>query len=215
MINLGNVFIFGDSYSTFKDCIPNGYATYYSDEETDKTDVRAKEQTWWHQLIENTNSVLVQNNSFSGTTICNTRYDNEFCPETSFVGRLENLISKGFFKENPIDTMLVFGGTNDSWANSPIGELCFEEQSDEMIKSVLPAFCRFLSDVKKVLPSVKPIVIINTELKKEITDGLKAACEHYGVDYLQLENISKQNGHPDIAGMNRIFTQIYSFLERA
>ncbi len=215
MVKLGNVFILGDSYSTFKGCIPDGYDPYYSEDETDITDVRKKEQTWWHLLLENTKSALIQNNSFSGTTVCNTGYGANFCPDTSFVGRLEKLISDGFFKINNVDTFLFFGGTNDSWADSPIGELCFEEQSDEEIKSVLPAFCRALSDINKYLPDVQPLVIINSELKKEITDGFKIACEHYGIDFIQLENIEKQNGHPNIAGMKQIFTQVYSFLEKA
>ena len=33
MKSIGNVFVLGDSYSTFKGYIPEGYATYYGDKE--------------------------------------------------------------------------------------------------------------------------------------------------------------------------------------
>ena len=39
-MNFKNVLIFGDSYSTFEDYIPNGFAVYYSKKGSGETDVR-------------------------------------------------------------------------------------------------------------------------------------------------------------------------------
>lgn len=51
-MDLKNVLIFGDSYSTFEGYIPNGFAIYYSKTEGGETDVRAVEDTWWYPLIK-------------------------------------------------------------------------------------------------------------------------------------------------------------------
>ena len=75
---------------------------------------------------------------------------------------------------------------------------------------MLPAFCYLLCRVKKVLPKTQTAVIINTELKPEIENGLTAACEKQGIEYIKLENISKQNGHPDKEGMKQICSQVLS-----
>ena len=122
---LGKVYILGDSYSTFKNCIPKGYDTWYSAKVEEKTDVNIKEDTWWYQLLKNTESNLILNDSFSGTTICNITYNGVYCPDTSFIERFGKRIEEGIFKNNIPDTFFLFGGTNDSWADSPIpiGEL--------------------------------------------------------------------------------------------
>ena len=41
-----NTVIFGDSYSTFENFIPDGYAVYYSEKERPETDVTKVSQTW-------------------------------------------------------------------------------------------------------------------------------------------------------------------------
>ena len=56
-------------------------------------------------------------------------------------------------------------------------------------------------------PNAAILFMINSELREEITEGLAAACEHYGVKTLRLQDISKQNGHPDILGMQQIAHQ--------
>lgn len=50
--------------------------------------------------------------------------------------------------------------------------------------------------------------MINTELKTEIADGFKTACERYGVEYIELKEIDKYSGHPNIRGMRQIREQV-------
>ena len=78
-----NTLIFGDSYSTFKGYIPEGYEVYYSEEENSETDVRKVEETWWFQVFKEKNFNLMLNNSWSGSTIGYTGYDNEDCSGSS------------------------------------------------------------------------------------------------------------------------------------
>lgn len=208
MKDLGKVYILGDSYSTFENCIPQGYDSWYFSVCEEKTDVNKKEQTWWYQLLENTNSVLLLNDSFSGTTVCNTTYGGAFCPDTSFLGRMDKRLKDNFFEDNAPDTFFVFGGTNDSWSDAPIGKIKYGEWNDEELKCVLPAFCCLLDKIKKNLEKSRIVVIINTELKEEIENGFIAACDYFGVQYIKLKKISKTSGHPNKKGMREIFEQV-------
>ena len=213
MINLGSVFILGDSYSTFQDHIPNGYHSWYFSKEQECTDVNFVEETWWMQLLSSTNSKLVQNNSFSGTTVCNTCRP-ALSVDTSFIERFDKLANDGFFDVNPVDTFFIFGGTNDSYIDVPLGELMYEDFNKEDLLAFFPAFCYLISRIKAVLPKTKIVALINTEIKEEIIEGIKKACKHFSVDCIQLRNIGKQAGHPNKAGMTHIKDQIIEYLSK-
>ena len=213
MINLGNVFVIGDSYSTYEGYIPEGYATYYP-QNSEEFGVDKVEKTWWMSLVNETNSTLAQNNSWSGSTIGYTGYSGD-CTNSSFITRFERLLEQGWFEENKIDTFFVFGGTNDSWSNAPLGELKFADWSGEDLFSVLPAICYLAYRLKKSLAETRVVFIINTEIKTEIQEAIKTACEHFGAEFVALENISKAEGHPNKEGMEQIKNQIISSLERA
>lgn len=215
MIDLGNVFILGDSYSTFEGLIPNGYDSWYSQERKNDTDVCRVEQTWWWQLLNETKSALLKNCSWSGTTVCHTGYGGADCSKISFLGRFLALAEQGFFKDNRADTVFVFGGTNDSWANSPVGDLRFSDCPKEELYSVLPAFFRLLGLIKTTLPAARLLVILNTELKTEIADGFKEGCAQIGAELIELRDIKKQSNHPNAAGMRQIKEQILAFLENS
>ena len=212
MKNLGSVFILGDSYSTFENCIPKGYETWYSSDAQEKTDVLNVKDTWWDMLLRSTNASLLLNDSYSGTTVCNTTYGGEYCPTTSFVGRFDKIMAESVFKEKEPDTIFVFGGTNDNWADCTMSKLQFENWNSEDLKCVLPAFCYLLSRIKTCLKSARLIVIINTELRPDVVNGYIAACKHYNTEYIQLKDIEKQNGHPNKIGMRQIFNQVYNAL---
>ena len=107
--------------------------------------------------------------------------------------------------------MLIFGGTNDSWIDAPIGELKYAEQTSEELKCVLPAFGYLINKAKTVAEKV--VVIVNSDLKEEITRGFCEACEVLGVKSLRLEGIDKKNGHPTELGMEQIASQVASTLK--
>lgn len=213
-MKLGNVMILGDSYSTFEGLIPEGYATWYSPNESEKTDVRHADQIWWHGVLEELCGTMVLNNSWSGSTVCYTGYEGVDCSETSsFLYRFEKLKREGFFAENRIDTLFVFGGTNDSWAEAPLGEAKFSDWEKQDLYQVLPAICCLSARVRETLPSAKIVFLINTELKPEIGATVKAAAERFGIEYLELHEIHKDFGHPTIRGMEEIKEQVLEYLK--
>lgn len=202
-----NVMIMGDSYSTYGGYIPEGYNTYYSDDRAAAPVVKGVEKTWWSLTAKENNLNVVLNDSFSGSMISNTPRE-PFTERPSFVSRIDKYISENFFAENNVDTMFIFGGTNDSWFDASIGELKYSDWTDDDLKCVLPAFCYLLNRAKTVVDEI--IVIINDGLKQEIVDGFTQACEKNDVTYLCLENIDKENGHPTELGMKQISQQLTS-----
>lgn len=208
---LGNTVIFGDSYSTYEGHIPAGYATYYSGHRATPPDVFDVKNTWWGRLLDATDSKLLQNNSWSGSTIGYTGYHGtDASHSSSFIYRFEKLMKEGFFDENTVDTIFVFGGTNDSWSNAPLGELKYGDIEEKELFCVLPAISHLAKRLTESLPKTRVVFIGNCGIKSEITDAMKGVCEHYGILYIALSEIDKISGHPTETGMKQICDQIIS-----
>ena len=133
------VSILGDSYSTFQGYLEpdTNYVWYFDGTPRTQTDVTSVTQTWWHQLIKAKGWRLLKNNSFSGSTICNTGYRQEDVTRNSFIARMDNL-------GGAPDIIYIFGGTNDAWANSPIGDYKYEAWTKQDLYSFRPAMAYML-----------------------------------------------------------------------
>ena len=208
---LGNFVIFGDSYSTYIGNIPEGYAAYYATVQLNgahPVGIMDLEDTWWRRMLKATGATLVRNDSWSGSTISYTGYHGDCSATSSFIKRFRNLKADGFFKNNKIDTVIVFGGTNDSWVPSPLGEIKLSGWEESDLFSVRPAISYLMSNLKTELPDAHIIFIANTNIKDEIVDCIKLSAEHYGVDVVELHDITKEDGHPTSLGMSQICEQI-------
>lgn len=201
------VSILGDSYSTFEGWVTSPkFISWYKPvpkpgRDTDVTDVN---QTWWKIFIDRNGYELEKNNSYSGATICNTGYGKNDYTDRSFITRLVDL-------GNP-DIIFIFGGTNDSWADSPIGEYVWSGWSKKQLYSYRPATAYMLSHLKEQHPDAQIVFLINDMLKPEIVESTKKICDHYGVKYIELEGIEKKSDHPDSRGMVQIVEQIEASL---
>ena len=204
-----NTFIMGDSYSTYRGYIPEGYNCYYSDTRQDAPTVKGVEKTWWKLLAKEKNLNIVLNDSYSGSTVCNTVREG-YPLSSSFVNRIDKYIGENFFAENEIGTMLIFGGTNDSWIDAPIGDIKYSDRTDEDLKCVLPAFCYLIDKAKTVVENI--IVIINCGLKNAITDAFREVCKKNNITCVSLEDIDKIEGHPTELGMKQISEQVAKHL---
>lgn len=189
------VSILGDSYSTFEGWVPEGNHIWYAP--TRGNDVKQVGQTWWHQLIEDNGLELELNNSFSGATICNTGYQGDDYTDRSFLSRSTSL------GENP-DLIFVFGGTNDDWAHSPLGEA----DGNDMY-AVRPAAKAMFKNIKTTYPDALCVAIINTEMTPEVEAAIIEVCDAEQIPYVKLESIDKQKGHPSISGMKAISKQVW------
>ncbi len=202
-----SVAILGDSYSTFE-----GYVTpatnevwYVRDNDPQRTDVSDVSQTWWHLFCEENGYRLAVNNSYSGATICFTGYRGEDYTSRSFITRADNLLQP--------DIILVFGGTNDSWAGCPLGEMKYEKWTAEDLYSYRPAVCYLASYLVNRYLDTDIYFILNTELKDEIGASMKEACAYYNIPVIELHDIDKMASHPSQAGMKAIAEQVADFIK--
>ena len=205
--NLGNTIIIGDSYSTFEGKIPAGYPTYYTKNSKDIGVDRVR-KTWWGHLIRKTNAKLLLNSSYSGSTVCHTGYGGNDCSEISFTGRMEQLIASGYFNENRVDTCIIFGGLNDYWANSPLGEIKFENITEIDKFSYFPALSHMLQSIRKASSETRIIFVICELLSDEMKNGIREICSYYGVETVEPKNVKIENGHPNAEGMKKIADEI-------
>lgn len=197
-----SVSILGDSYSTFEGFVePSTNEMWYTAKPyTDRTDVDDVTQTWWHIFLTENDCLLERNNSYSGSTVSTTGYRGNDYSDRSFLTRMNNLGSP--------DMILVFGGTNDSWAGSPLGEWDWDGDSQGDFKSFRPALARMLSWLQKRHPNAEIVFMLNDGLKDSVNESVREACNRYGVKLVELHDISKKSGHPDRAGMRQIADQL-------
>jgi hypothetical protein len=191
------VSILGDSYSTFLGIIPNNYATFYPN---NQNDVKEVGQTWWSLYINAKGYELEKNDSWGGTTICGTGYGGMDSSRSNFISRVDSLGSP--------DIIFVFGGTNDAWARSPIGQYQYSDWTKEDCKNFRPALACLLDMLKKHYSTAKICCILNSELSDAVNESMREICNHYQVQLVELHDIEKQNGHPSINGMKSICEQL-------
>lgn len=202
------VSILGDSYSTFEDFIPQGNATWYApNPQEERTDVGSVRQTWWWQTVSEGGYILGVNESYSGATISYTGYRGDDYSDRSFVTRLRRV--------GPCDILLIFGATNDSWTDGPIGEYRYDKPLTRgHMFEFRPALGRLLREAQERLPGTRILFLVNTELKPEITSSIVEECKYYGVECLLLHDIDKRSGHPTAKGMEAIKRQVLDALAK-
>lgn len=200
-----SVSILGDSYSTYRGFLqPDTNDVWYENvKEKCRNDVTKVTETWWYKFIYDNDYKLCVNNSFSGATICYTGYKKE--PNRDYRNR--SYVNRVPYLGNP-DIILIFGGTNDSWAGSPIGEYKYEDWTEADLWNFRPAMACMFSRLQDYYPKAEIYFILNTQLKPVINESCKTICEHYYIPMIVLENIDKQGGHPSILGMQQIAEQV-------
>lgn len=195
------VSILGDSYSTFSGhVIPSKNLCFYRIKSKFPNDVHDVKKTWWWMFINNHGYVLDTNNSYSGSTICNTGYAKNDYSDRSFIARMDNI-------GNP-DIIFIFGGTNDCWAGSPLGEYKYSNWTNADKYKFRPAFAFLLSSLKDKHPKAKIFNICNSDLSDNYTSSIAQICKYYKVTNIELKNIDKQYKHPSVIGMQQIVEQI-------
>lgn len=194
------VSILGDSYSTFDGYIPEGNAVWYSNN-TQGNDVISPEQTWWSIMAERNGLLIDMNDSYSGATVCYTGYRGEDYKSRSFNTRADRL-------GNP-EVIFVFGGTNDDWAKSPIGEFKYADWTEKDMYSYRPALAALFAKLQSLYPDALVINICNSDLRRDITESMDEICRHYKVPNIRLQLIDKQRNHPSKSGMLQIAEQVW------
>lgn len=223
--------ILGDSYSTFEGHMsPAINECWYFSENSPRrnktNDVTNVNQTWWMHVVSDLGATLVQNNSYSGSTIAFRGYvrqqenpadghslrlghNADFSPR-SFITRAVNLEDS----LGAADVILVFGGTNDSWADTPVGTYQWGNWSRADLFSFRPAMARLCHDLQELYPTSRVVFIINDGLRSEIVESMHSISAYYHMECIDLQGIEKQSGHPSQKGMRDIANQVVTFLSK-
>ena len=214
----GTFAIIGDSYSSFKGYMANANAaTWYpaSDHNmNDTNDVENVEQTWWYKFANTYNSRLLENNSWSGSTIAYDSYSEglDDGKETSFIQRM-NLITTP-------QLILIYGGTNDSLVAGDtkrddfLGEYKYSDFSESDFIYFRPALAYLLDKLKHKHIGAKIIFMLNSSLNN-IKESVHEICAHYEIGVCEITDIALAHSHPTGEGMTTIAKQIIEFLETA
>ena len=131
---------------------------------------------------------------------------------SSFICRMEQHIAAGLFQREKVDTIFVFGLTNDNWSGRPLGEPMYEGFEKKDLYQVLPATAYMIKRLREAAPEARVIWIVNDGFKPEINDVIRESCARFGAEALFLTPVEKEAGHPNVKGMGQITAQIDSFL---
>ena len=201
------VSVFGDSYSTYEGEIPEGNEIWYFKPPQARNGVDSPEKTWWKQVVNRLGATLLVNDAWSGATVSTTGYGGNDYTERSFVTRADRLGKDS-------DLILVCAGTNDSWANSPIGEYKWSKWTKEDIKAFRPALANTFAILKKKYPKAKVLFIINGILRDDVKESIRVAAKRYGVKTVELHDIEMDAGHPTAKGMEAFADQVMEALAK-
>ena len=198
--------VLGDSYSTYGGFVtPDTNRCFYNGENADE-DTTDVSDMWWYKLIKDKGFLLEINNSHSGSPICNTGYNESDVSSFSFLNRMSNI-------GHP-DIIAVFGGTNDSWANVPVGEYKYKGWSSDDLKTFRPAFAYMCEYLSKHHPNSEIYIIINSGLSEDITTSMLAIAEYYGLTSIELPTFDKPfGGHPGKQGQTAIYETVKTIVE--
>ena len=201
--------ILGDSYSTYEGFIPADYISWYAPSGNAlDNDVSSVEETWWKILCQEMDMEMVCNCSYSGSAVCYTGYPEMDGMGTSFVRRMRREFRR--LAEDGIipDYIFLFGGTNDFWNQSPVGDIKYGNQSEVDLNKFAPAFCNVAEHLLTAFPQSTLIVVINDDITSPVREIMLEISTHYGISVIELQGIHKQSGHPSKLGMEQIAKQI-------
>lgn len=211
--------VIGDSISTFRGFVPNGYGCHYPTADWDLTHV---DQTYWHLLAYKhmSDAVIDRNIAFSGTAVArttNTSYSSQSWFGQDFCARFKQQNGVG----TP-DIILIHGGTNDYAHNcdklspsvSAIQGKTIPEQSEWNSMFSAAEACTTLSQAEALndttfceayiklirminikYPNVKVVCIIGDYISECVVNSILEIANHY--DNLKAVNLYAVNGYND------------------
>lgn len=144
------VSILGDSITTFRGYIPEGYTCYYPQEGNDLTDVN---DTWWMKVINRTGMQLLVNGSYSGSAVCG-----DSRAEGSSAGCSNRRLVDLMGADGTVpDVILVYLGANDFFHPMNLGSWPGQatHRTDHYILDFTEAYELMLQKLQAVYPGTK------------------------------------------------------------
>lgn len=209
--------VLGDSFTSYEGTVDpdtNYIWSYYP-----TIGVSSPDSMWFKKVESWTGWTLDMNNSFSGSHITNNHSfpDGEKYSKASYLRRMDNLGTP--------DVIFIFGGTNDIYHRLPVGEYVYSDWSEEQLYTLRPALAYMFDNMKQLYPKAKIYFMIDMELcidDPNLDDALRQAyiesmhtvCNHYNVQYIDIDGIKKSHWHPDSEGQDHIAKDVFEAVKK-
>lgn len=195
------VSILGDSISTFKNYVPEGYACFYPYPSADVSDVN---YTWWMRTINKFGMKLLKNNSYSGSCVSAGTGASGATNDSRLVE-----LTKG--TERP-DIILIFMGANDC-GSSNVSLANFQSSYKTMLDKII----NLCPDSEIYLMTLPTTGLYKESDRLQYNAVIKSYAESYELGLIDLGNLYTTTSykdyvvdscHPNNAGMIAISNAI-------
>lgn len=192
--------IIGDSITTYRGLIPDGYSCFYPYPTGDVFDYN---QTWWMKVINKLGGLLLVNNAYSGSCVAVGAH--------SATNTDERLASTVVQCEKP-DVIIIYMGSNDA-ASSSVSNNQFKTEYKVMLDK-LKVLC---PDSEVVLCQLPKSKLYSDETQRIYNGYISDYATEYGYKLIHAEDMSIipyliDSAHPYESGMDVIANNIISQL---
>ncbi|MBQ6699489.1 MAG: leucine-rich repeat protein, partial [Oscillospiraceae bacterium] len=180
-------------------------------------------ETWWMQVINELDAKLGINESWAGSQVLNTQYNNsgDLGPDAAMasITRIKNIGANG----TP-DVIFFFGGGNDMGRGvtagtfDPAAAPTEVDLTSKKWNSFADAYVAAIMRLQHFYPDSQIIVMTTYAMPSYVTAAkldkygpiIKSVCEHYGVEYISLRDCGvtfdmlPDGIHPNAEGMDYI-----------
>lgn len=195
------VSILGDSISTFKGYVPEGYPCFYPYPTSDFGDAN---QTWWMQVINNLGMKLLKNNSYSGSCVSSGTGNSSTVTDSRLIELVDG-------NEKP-DIILIFMGSNDC-ASKYVELSTFTSSYKTMIEKI-----KALCPNAKIYLFTLPVSKMYTEANRDqYNDVIRSYAKEFSLNLIELDDAFTtdsvgsnllDSAHHNKAGMKRLADMI-------
>ena len=193
------VSILGDSISTYKGIIPDGYATFYP---YSTADISNYNETWWMQVINKLGMKLHANSSWGGSCVSS----GTGASATVNDSRLSTLLVDGIAP----DVIIIFMGNNDC-ASKYVQHSTF----DSSFKTMMDKIKKLCSSSEIIVMTLPPAgSFFNESERVQYNNTIIKYANEYNCTLVQLtKEFEKCDSiHPKKKGMDVIYEQVYQTL---
>lgn len=205
------VSILGDSMSTYKGIIPDGFSCFYP---YATCDVNNPNQTWWMQIINKLGMQLLMNNSYSGSCVSRDTGNKPAVTDD----RLSYLVVNNGEEVIKPDIIIIFMGAND--CNSRYVTLDTFTEDYEVMMNKIKKLCPDSEIFLMTLPEA-PFFTTQNRIdynKVIVNNAEKFSCHLLSLDECYAGGTSSQylcdSIHPNYKGMTSIANALYNQMKK-
>ena len=191
--------ILGDSWSAFRNYIPQGNWAYYP-----RLDVDEVSQMWWSIVDAETEYSLVSPNGYAGASISMNSSPSRGT-RSPFLVRVDELGT------SDLDLVIIMGGANDEYFDTPLGGYKYSDFTEEDLYDFRPACAALITDIQDTYPNADILWVGETITPEEYLTSVETVCEHMGIPFIY-PNPAITSKHPTLAGQRTLADAVIQWI---